>query len=571
MAILKGHPKSRELSCGKLLTVFWVITFVLGLAQAWDGRQAMNPDGISYLDVGDAFFRGDWAVAVSAHWSPFYPWLLGLVLGIMKPSPYWEFAAVHLVNFFIFLLAMGCFQFFLKGLIVKQRKRLPRLDQHGLMNLPEWIMICLGCSLFLWSSLNLITLKRVGPDMLVTAVLCLAAGVLVRLEEGGSGWFLFASLGIILGLGYYVKSPLFPLAFLFLAAAFFSLKNRRAALPKLALSIFLFVALCAPFIAAISSLKGHLTFGDTAKMNYAWHVCFPRRNIYWVGQYPKNGMPLHPPRRIFDRPEAFEYAEPVKGTFPLWFDPSYWLEGIKVYFDPARQVLALKKGIASYLHLLALQMVLIAGCIILLGMSRRGKKSIRDITKEWPVLVPAVSGLGMFLPVLVEPRYVAGFFLLLWMAVFTGLRLPGTEYSRRLASWVTIAILVWTGSSFVKETGQGIAALIGGDRIVSHEQWRIADGLGRLGVLAGDPVAFIGDTQVAYWARLARVRIIADIPFHEADLFWSADDILRRDVLKALAGTGARAVVTDRIPCPRSADGWQRIGETGHFMRFLRP
>src|ERR1035441_7992381 len=66
-------------------------TLALGALHAWFGRYSMNPDGISYLDVGDSFFRRDWANAVNAYWSPLYPWTLGVVLGLAKPSPKWEF------------------------------------------------------------------------------------------------------------------------------------------------------------------------------------------------------------------------------------------------------------------------------------------------------------------------------------------------------------------------------------------------------------------------------------------------------------------------------------------------
>lgn len=41
-------------------------SLALGLLHAWFGRYSMNPDGISYLDVGDSFFRRDWANAVNA-------------------------------------------------------------------------------------------------------------------------------------------------------------------------------------------------------------------------------------------------------------------------------------------------------------------------------------------------------------------------------------------------------------------------------------------------------------------------------------------------------------------------
>ena len=34
----------------------------------------MISDGVSYLDIGDAYFRGDWKAAVNAYWSPVYSW-----------------------------------------------------------------------------------------------------------------------------------------------------------------------------------------------------------------------------------------------------------------------------------------------------------------------------------------------------------------------------------------------------------------------------------------------------------------------------------------------------------------
>src|SRR6202161_3865766 len=81
-------------------------SLALGLFHAWLGRYAMDPDGISYLDVGQSFFRHDWQNAVNAWWSPLYPWTVGLVLGIAKPSPRWEFPVASLVNFGVFVLTL---------------------------------------------------------------------------------------------------------------------------------------------------------------------------------------------------------------------------------------------------------------------------------------------------------------------------------------------------------------------------------------------------------------------------------------------------------------------------------
>ena len=91
--------------------VLAVATLVLGLFHTWLGRYAMDPDGISYLDVGRSFFRHDWANAINAWWSPLYPWTLGFVVGIVNPSPRWEFPVAQLVNYGVFVLALLAFRF----------------------------------------------------------------------------------------------------------------------------------------------------------------------------------------------------------------------------------------------------------------------------------------------------------------------------------------------------------------------------------------------------------------------------------------------------------------------------
>jgi hypothetical protein len=68
-----------------------VVSICLGLVHTWAGHYFMSPDGISYLDVGSAFVRRDWVGAFNAYWSPLCAWVLGVVIGGLKPSPRWEF------------------------------------------------------------------------------------------------------------------------------------------------------------------------------------------------------------------------------------------------------------------------------------------------------------------------------------------------------------------------------------------------------------------------------------------------------------------------------------------------
>jgi hypothetical protein len=49
----------------QLIAIFWLVAVVLGAFQAWDAGHAMNPDGLYYLDMGDAHLRGDRNMAIN--------------------------------------------------------------------------------------------------------------------------------------------------------------------------------------------------------------------------------------------------------------------------------------------------------------------------------------------------------------------------------------------------------------------------------------------------------------------------------------------------------------------------
>src|SRR5437762_3413860 len=107
----------------KLLRICcWCVALALGATQAWLTRFTMNPDGVSYLDIGDAYWRGDWHNAINAYWSPLYSWILGFFFKVLKPSPYWEYSLVHLVDFLIYVAMLACFEFFLATFIAYRKR-----------------------------------------------------------------------------------------------------------------------------------------------------------------------------------------------------------------------------------------------------------------------------------------------------------------------------------------------------------------------------------------------------------------------------------------------------------------
>jgi hypothetical protein len=95
----------------------------------------------------------------------------------------------------------------------------------------------------------------------------------------------------------------------------------------------------------------------------------------------------------------------------------------------------------------------------------------------------------------------------------------------------------------------------------------VAQTLQELGVEPSDKVGVIGYAYDSFWARLARVRIVAEMFEAEAinDL-WREDDTLRQSVLGSFAEAGVDAVVAEYVPENVELDGWHQIGNSNYFI-----
>jgi hypothetical protein len=555
------------------MIAFQLVVIALGAIQAWNVRHAFDSDGISYLDIGDAYLRGDWAAAINAYWSPLYSWLLGLAMLVLKPSAYWEFSVVHLVNFVIYLVALSCFNVFLLELIRYNRHVAVASSGNGRVSLPVLAWLGLGYSLFLLSSLEMITLKAVSPDMMVAGLVYLASSILLRIYMGSTRWVIFVLLGVVLGVSYLTKAAMFPLAFIFLGASMFSVGNLRHAIPRVLVALVVFVMIACPFIAALSHVKGRLTVGDTGKLNYAWWVNGVPTYIHWQGEPPGSGTPKHPTRKIFDAPAVYEFGTPIRGTYPPWYDPSYWHEGIVVHFDLKQQLRRLASSAMIYADLIirfpssGLIICFLLFCI----MGTRLREYAINLAENWIFVGPAVAALIMYSLVHIAWRLVGPFVVLLLAGVASGVRVADSDETKKLLGRASTAMLIIIILSFGISTVQSVtrASVLIGKDMQDHLQWQVAEGLKNIGIRPGHKVAFIGDSYYAYWARLARVQIIAEIPHRSMDKFLSADRTVKSQVFNALATTGAKVVLTNETAIYASTSGWQQIGDTDHYVYVL--
>ncbi|HBB31241.1 MAG TPA: hypothetical protein DDZ80_28230 [Cyanobacteria bacterium UBA8803] len=558
MLQIKGlNPRQRYL----IKAIFWLTAILLGSIQAWSHRYTLSSgDCISYLDIGEAYLRGEWSQAINGYFNPLYSWLLAFLLSILKPSIYWEFFAVKIVNFFIYLLSLICFEFLMNEIIFSYNQKLSKASEGQYLIIPEWIWLVSGYTLFLWAALKWIGVNNDTPDMCVATLVYAAAAIVLRVQNRSADWWQFVLLGTFLGLGYLSKAIMFPMAFIFLGTCFFSVGNIRRALPRILVAILVFSLISAPFLLALSSTKGYLTFGRVGKLNYAWLVNeIPSR--HWQGDPPGSGTPKHPTRKVFDNPAIYEFATPLTGTYPAGTDPSYWYEGVTPKFDLTKQLGKIWYHAQKYYRIFF--GFFLFGYLTLAYLDGRGWLLIKDLIRNWRLIIPACAGLGALMLVHVRPRLIAAFIVLLFAGSFSSIRLPNSQESKRLIIGMTLGLLLLIGGEFTdiwQNPGEPI-------------HWKIAQGLQQLGVEAGEPVAILGsyhDGSRYYWARLARVKIVAEID--DVKSFWEADDLTRAKIYETIAQTGAKVIVQklgEKLPISLSASDWQEINDTDCYAYFV--
>jgi hypothetical protein len=556
-----GSPK-----CAPFRYAAWAFMIAVGFVAAWVGRYSMNPDGMCYLDLGDAAWSGRWSDAVNAYWSPLYAWLVGAALHVVRPSRHGEFPLVHAVNFIIYLLALVSFEFFLKSLLVSLRQSTAKGSSADLEPPAEWSLICVSYGLFLWTSIELVTVYDVGADLAVAALIYLIAALFLRIRRG-AGLFCYALLGATLGIAYLTKAVMFPLGFLFILIGLFWVPRAKR-LPYLLLVTLCFLVVSAPWVVALSMGKGKFTFGDSGMLNYSALVSPGGRVINWQGEPAASGVPLHATREVLHDPPVYEFATPIGGTYPPSFDPAYWNAGRTWTFNLGTQLRVIKWHILTYAALfLRSQPGLLAAALTLIFIG--GSATRKAVLEYWPLFMMGFAAMGLYMLVHVETRFVAAYLCIFWVTLLFGVRLPKSGGQLKMAAYLIGAVTL----TLVLSVADGTArAMRSSGPYSARDHIAVSDGLMQIGVQPGDRVAVLGDGNWSYWARLGRFRIVTNVMGADTPLFWAASSQQKAKVFQIFAQSGARVVVANNLPPLAVLDAsWQPIGTTGYYFRWVSP
>jgi hypothetical protein len=549
-------------------------------------QHRMNPDGVNYLDMGDAIARHDWSMAINPVWSPLYPLILGSVNNVFRPGMSWEFPLVQGINFTIFLFALAAFEAFWHELTRLRIQRRSDVGESPWLSFPAAAWEWTGYGLFMLCTLRMIKLRTVTPDLLMFGLTLLACTVMLRIRRNGSSTRRCVALGVLLGIAYLAKSVMFPVALVFVLVCAVPWSRQSIGIKGASAAIAGLLLVAGPWIVMLSGLQGKLTFGDAGRITYAKYatsVPYP----HWQGE-GASGTPHHPSRRIHSDPPIYEFGFPVGGTYAISYDPTYWYCGLEAGFDGRRQLRVLAHSGFLLFDLLLRKLGPIFLVAALFYLSARRPWRGLAVRPEWSLIVPALSAMGMYSIVLVEERYLAVFLLLLVAGVLCGLPAPAGRASRlpRRAAWLMVVVL-WlnvlafharmateataaTGFTKPAPLDAAVTAVDEADPPGGVPSWMVASALHSQGIGPGSSIAFIGDSgRAAYWARLARVRITAEITPADADAFWYTEGERRTAVLNAFSGRDLVAVVAEAGPAGALLDGFEILEGTPLLIHRL--
>ncbi len=529
------------------------VVLVLGLVEGWYGQtdsgDVYGSDGVQYLDCARAMERGDWHSALNALWSQGYPAVVAVVRPLFAKGAWGDWLDTRVVNFACFGFTWGCFCFLLGEVGGWSRWRL-----GAAVGLFVGMQVCLD------------QVSRVGPDQLLAGFLFLVCGLVLRLRRGG-GYGVAVGLGVALGVGFVVKAVFLVLGVVVLGVAMAAVRRR-----VMVAAVVVFGVIVGGYGVVLSRAVGRATLGDSGSLNYAWHVDRLQKWVHWeggvetaeqawpkpwIGRFvkwdavpPDFGVPVHPSVRVGRVPTVYVFEEPVVATYVPYYDPAYWYLGYKHVVRWRYQVVALGKNLGDLAGV-------VKGSAVLWGLVVAAAFGWRGLRRVWPVVVIAVLGILLYLPVHLEGRYLSGYFAVLGVGLLAGVE---RRWVARVVIGLAVVGLVWSQSGVWGRVVHGWSPR-------ENVEWRAGDGVRAMG-LEGAQVGSVSWTPALHcdWAYMAGVRIVAEIASPgDEKAFWGMDEGGRLEVLGRFRGAGASAVMSWDRP-PDGASGWVEVPGTGMWV-----
>lgn len=569
----------------------WFVVSVFGAVEGLYGRTQYLGDWISYLNVSRAVSSHDWKGIFDPMWNPGYPALIAAARALAPRTAEGEWYAIAALNWIIFLATYASVGYLIRSVVESQ-------GQPVAQEFRQPVITWTTCILFLGFELGFDRVSRVAPDLLVSLLFILGCAQILRVI-GRPTARSAAILGLILGLGCWVKSVFVAYAAIFLLVLLLARFRGKIPWRTLAISASVFLALFIPYVSGMSWSYGQLTLGTSGELNYAFYVNRLPHWTNWRGDSSQLGSPLHPAAQLLSDLPVFSFREPFASTYPPYNNLSYWYRGFHHNFSIRNQSAAVGRTSYFLARIVKHHPILCAFLIVLLGIGLKHDwrvSALRRAKSLWPLLLLSVFATATYLLVHVEDRYLGGIFLVLSLLPLT-LLLDSLLAARR--SFLALVVAMYVVGAFLElkhNDGATLQAALHCQDFHHDPQWKLAAALEADGLRPGDAVALIGSGEPNFrcgWAYLARIRLVAEFgslpwriepwdrtPFdhsavEQADknwgiAFWQLAPEQRERVIRAFQATGARAIVSLVQPGSASS-GWTPVADTSTWIYSFDP
>jgi hypothetical protein len=484
-------------------SILALVAAILCIALGYLSRLALNPDGVSYLDLAAAVPRHDWSHFVQGYWSPLFPFLAGLISRITGLTGSGLVPVTHAINAIAATAAVWV---------------LWRWGRAVAPTRPLFGRIAIAA--FLLCSWGLPKIEAVTPD--VIALLVAVALCHELLARGGERWLL---TGALLGLSFLVRTSSWPVLLLLIPLRLWS-ANDAAARRRVWWSTAACAALMLVWIVPMSIKSGQPTLGSSGRLNYSWYIDANTSRL------PDGDRGVNSAYRDVSLGNGetitvatFDDAE--HWTYQPWGDPTAWAD--KVMSDvgsapTAGQLIGYWMRMIGWSFGWWLMPMILATMLPVYLLSRRPGMRRELVTTQRNatlLIVAGFAGVMQFVVIHVEPRLIAPYAIMAALGVIWWCTALSTESAnrmrpsvRRVLGWIGVAVaLAATVPTFV-ESVESTARLT----TATQQLDAIRQRLSRL-MRGPVPIAIIGPAapalSAAYWSG---VRIRMQIPPHSAKL-----------------------------------------------------
>lgn len=370
------------------------VAAVLCVALGFLSRQALNPDGVSYLDLAGALQRGDWSHFVQGYWSPLLPLLTGGGgLALHREGP----GLVPIAHWINLVAALGA---------VLVLWRWGRRDGAG-------THIGRACfAAFLICSAGLPRIEAVTPDIILLFVMTWLSYELI--VHGGRRWLL---VGALLGISFLTKTSSWPWLLaaipLRLWAATTAASRRQVAWSTLAC-----IGITLTWIVPMSLKYRAATMGSAGTLNYGWYIAahssrLPDTDRGTNSAYQNVGVGNGRLLTVATFDDAGSW------TYQPWGDPTEWATKVLTQTgrDPTPfELVTYWLRLAGRIFGLWLGPLIVCAMLPWVILRYRRRMTHELITTQRDALVVmllGVIGLLQFAAVHAEPRLIAPFGLMM--------------------------------------------------------------------------------------------------------------------------------------------------------------